>query len=236
MSYFRFVAEDVRGDSRSSACAASMSWSVAATCCARPKAAPPVQRQLDLSRLLAPRRSGRRRGQRAARCRATRCATRRRWPTRIAARCRAAIELGSGGTFRYAIANTDRAIGARLSGDVARRWGDHGMPERRSPLQLDGSAGQSLGAWNAGGVQIVLDGEANDGVGKGMAGGRIVVRPPPESPFASAATRSILGNTCLYGATGGELFAAGRAGERFGVRNSGALAVSKAPATTAANT
>ncbi len=87
-----------------------------------------------------------------------------------------------------------------------------------------GSAGQSLGAWNAGGVHIVLDGEANDGVGKGMAGGRIVVRPPQGAAWLGHES-SIIGNTCLYGATGGEFYAAGRAGERFGVRNSGALAV-----------
>jgi glutamate synthase (NADPH/NADH) large chain len=91
-------------------------------------------------------------------------------------------------------------------------------------LRLTGAAGQSLGAWNAGGVHIVLDGEANDGVGKGMAGGRIVVRPPRDAGFPSHES-SIVGNTCLYGATGGEFYAAGRAGERFAVRNSGALAV-----------
>jgi glutamate synthase (NADPH/NADH) large chain len=93
-------------------------------------------------------------------------------------------------------------------------YGDHGMDATPITLKLEGAAGQSLGAWNAGGVQIELTGEANDGVGKGMTGGRIIVRPPPESPFASQ-DASILGNTCLYGATGGELFAAGRAGERF---------------------
>jgi glutamate synthase (NADPH) large chain len=137
---------------------------------------------------------------------------------------RQAVAEGLGGTFRYEILNTDRAIGARLSGDVARRWGDAGMIEQPLLLDLHGSAGQSLGAWNAGGVRIDLTGEANDGVGKGMAGGRIVVRPPADSPFASQ-DAAIIGNTCLYGATGGELYAAGRAGERFAVRNSGALAV-----------
>lgn len=134
------------------------------------------------------------------------------------------VELGEGGCFSYAIVNTDRAVGARLSGAIARRHGDHGMDERPIVLQLDGAAGQSLGAWNAGGVHIELTGEANDGVGKGMAGGRIMVRPPADSPFATQ-DASIIGNTCLYGATGGELFAAGRAGERFAVRNSGAVAV-----------
>jgi glutamate synthase (NADPH/NADH) large chain len=98
------------------------------------------------------------------------------------------------------------------------------MDQHPLVLKLTGAAGQSLGAWNAGGVHIDLTGEANDGVGKGMAGGRIVVRPPADSPFASQ-DAAIIGNTCLYGATDGELFAAGRAGERFAVRNSGALAV-----------
>ncbi|WP_424682844.1 glutamate synthase large subunit [Frateuria sp. YIM B11624] len=133
------------------------------------------------------------------------------------------VELGAGGCFRYAVANTDRAIGARLSGAIARRWGDAGLAEPIT-LELEGSAGQSLGAWNARGLHIALTGEANDGVGKGMAGGRIVVRPPTDAAFASQ-DAAILGNTCLYGATDGELFAAGRAGERFAVRNSGALAV-----------
>ena len=121
--------------------------------------------------------------------------------------------------------NTDRAIGARLSGEIARRHGDHGMADAPIVLRLRAAAGQSFGAWNAGGVQIVLDGEANDGVGKGMAGGRIVVRPPAGRRIRRAANAVIIGNTCLYGATGGELYAAGRAGERFAVRNSGALAV-----------
>jgi glutamate synthase (NADPH/NADH) large chain len=143
---------------------------------------------------------------------------------RIAAETHAAVDDASGGEFHYAVANTDRAIGARLSGDVARKHGDAGMAASPITLHLTGAAGQSLGAWNAGGVHIVLTGEANDGVGKGMAGGRIVVRPPPNAGYASHES-SILGNTCLYGATGGELYAAGRAGERFGVRNSGALAV-----------
>ncbi|WP_440222350.1 glutamate synthase large subunit [Dokdonella sp. MW10] len=135
-----------------------------------------------------------------------------------------AVATKSGGTFRYDVGNVDRAIGARLSGDVARLWGDHGMAEHPITLELTGSAGQSLGAWNAGGVHLVLTGDANDGVGKGMAGGRIVVRPAEGTTFATQES-SIIGNTCLYGATGGELYAAGRAGERFAVRNSGALAV-----------
>ena len=144
--------------------------------------------------------------------------------SRIAEDTAPLVELGESGHFNYAVCNTDRAIGARLSGDIARRHGDHGMDDHPILLALEGAAGQSLGAWNAGGVHIDLVGEANDGVGKGMAGGRIVIRPPLDAPYASQ-DAVIVGNTCLYGATGGELFAAGRAGERFAVRNSGALAV-----------
>ena len=146
--------------------------------------------------------------------------------SRIAVDTAPLVEMGESGHFNYAIVNTDRAVGARLSGDIARRHGDHGMDDHPIVLALEGSAGQSLGAWNAGGVHIDLVGEANDGVGKGMAGGRIVVRPPLDAPYASQ-DAVIVGNTCLYGATGGELFAAGRAGERFAVRNSGALAVAE---------
>jgi len=142
----------------------------------------------------------------------------------IAEATRGAVANSTGGTFHFAIANTDRTIGARLSGEIARRHGDSGMAATPIELRLTGSAGQSLGAWNAGGLNIVLDGEANDGVGKGMAGGRIVVHPPKGAGYEPH-DAVIVGNTCLYGATGGEMYAAGRAGERFGVRNSGALAV-----------
>jgi len=129
-----------------------------------------------------------------------------------------------GGTFAYEVRNYNRSIGARLSGEIARVHDDYGMSDKPITLELTGSAGQSLGAWNAGGLNIYLEGDANDYVGKGMAGGRIVVTPPKASTFKSQET-VILGNTCLYGATGGELYAAGQVGERFGVRNSGATAV-----------
>jgi len=135
-----------------------------------------------------------------------------------------ALAARGGGRFAYAIRNADRAVGARLSGAIARLWGDQGMADAPITLALTGSAGQSLGAWNAGGLHIELTGEANDYVGKGMAGGRIVLRPPEDAGYTSHES-PILGNTCLYGATGGELFASGTAGERFAVRNSGALAV-----------
>lgn len=129
-----------------------------------------------------------------------------------------------GGEFAYSIRNTDRSIGARLSGRVARLHGDRGMADAPIDLRFTGTAGQSFGAFQAGGLRFELEGEANDYVGKGMAGGRIVLRPPTGARYVAHET-PILGNTCLYGATGGELYAAGRAGERFGVRNSGATAV-----------
>jgi glutamate synthase (NADPH/NADH) large chain len=143
---------------------------------------------------------------------------------RIALDTAACLENGKSGHLHYAIANTDRTIGARLAGEISRRHGAAGMAATPLTLEFRGSAGQSFGAWNAAGMHLILHGEANDGVGKGMAGGRIVVRPPAAARFATQDT-AIVGNTCLYGATGGEFFAAGRAGERFGVRNSGALAV-----------
>ncbi len=135
-----------------------------------------------------------------------------------------AIESMSGGEFAFDVHNINRSIGARLSGEIAKRHGNHGMAANPITLKLSGTAGQSFGVWNAGGLNLDLTGDANDYVGKGMAGGQIVIRPPAESRF-TAKDATIIGNTCLYGATGGKLFAAGRAGERFAVRNSGAIAV-----------
>jgi len=98
------------------------------------------------------------------------------------------------------------------------------MEDRPITLRLTGSVGQSFGVWNAGGLHMILEGDANDYVGKGMAAGKLVLKPPRGSTFVARNT-PIMGNTCLYGATGGELYAAGQAGERFAVRNSGAIAV-----------
>jgi glutamate synthase (NADPH/NADH) large chain len=134
------------------------------------------------------------------------------------------IEEQRGATFHHEVRNHDRSIGARLSGEIARRWGNYGMQESPLVLRLRGSAGQSFGAWNVAGLHMYLEGDANDYVGKGMAAGRLVLHPPTGSRFEARHT-PIMGNTCLYGATGGELYACGRAGERFAVRNSGALAV-----------
>ena len=135
-----------------------------------------------------------------------------------------AIEAKSGGEFEFSVTNCDRSIGARISGEIAKRHGNQGMANAPITLKLTGVAGQSLGVWNAGGLYIYIEGDANDYVGKGMAGGKIVLRPPQGSGFKSNET-SIIGNTCLYGATGGKVFAAGTAGERCGVRNSGAHVV-----------
>jgi len=134
------------------------------------------------------------------------------------------IENKSGGEFSYTVRNTDRSIGARLSGEIATRHGNLGMEDNPITLKLSGTAGQSFGVWNAGGLNMTLEGDANDYVGKGMAGGRLVIHPPKDSSFKSHET-TIIGNTCLYGATGGTLYASGLAGERFGVRLSGCHAV-----------
>ncbi|HTY92422.1 MAG TPA: glutamate synthase large subunit [Steroidobacteraceae bacterium] len=143
---------------------------------------------------------------------------------RMVADMREAIRHGSGGEWHYAVKNFNRSIGARVSGEIARRWGNYGMQDKPIAVRLSGNAGQSFGAWNAGGLHLYLEGDANDYVGKGMAAGRIVLRPPRTARYLARET-TIMGNTCLYGATGGTLFAAGTAGERFAVRNSGAIAV-----------
>ncbi len=137
---------------------------------------------------------------------------------------REAIENMTGGEFHYEVNNTNRSIGARISGEIARRHGDHGMRAAPLVLRLTGTAGQSFGVWNADGLHLHLQGDANDYVGKGMAGGKLVLHPSPDLSLPTHKT-PIMGNTCLYGATGGKLFAAGTAGERFAIRNSGALAV-----------
>ena len=135
-----------------------------------------------------------------------------------------AVDNRQSKSFYFDIQNTDRSVGTTLSGYIAKKYGDQGLVTAPISLNFNGTAGQSFGVWNAGGVDLTLTGDANDYVGKGMAGGRIVIRPPQGSAFLSHEA-TIAGNTCLYGATGGKLFAAGRAGERFAVRNSGAISV-----------
>ena len=136
----------------------------------------------------------------------------------------AAIENKTGGDFQFAVRNFNRSIGARLAGEIAKQHGNEGMRDEPINIQLTGTAGQSFGVWNVAGLNLSLIGDANDYVGKGMAGGSIVIRPPAEAEYVARDT-PIIGNTCLYGATGGVLYAAGCAGERFAVRNSGATAV-----------
>jgi glutamate synthase (ferredoxin) len=139
---------------------------------------------------------------------------------RLAADAAVALEEERLVDLRYEIGNGDRAVGARLGVDIARRYGS-GPPPGRVRARFQGSAGQSFGAFLAAGVELEVAGECNDYVGKGMSGGRVVVLPPAND----AGDAVLLGNAVLYGATGGELFSTGRAGERFAVRNSGATAV-----------
>lgn len=142
----------------------------------------------------------------------------------ILRRATPALDGGQAVEISLRIANTDRSVGARLSGEVARRCGSAGLLPDTIRLRLTGSAGQSLGAFLMRGITITLTGDANDYVGKGLSGGRIVVRPHASSAYLPQ-NNAIAGNTLLYGATSGELYIAGRAGERFAVRNSGATAV-----------
>ncbi|HEY7686271.1 MAG TPA: glutamate synthase large subunit [Gemmatimonadales bacterium] len=137
-------------------------------------------------------------------------------------------ELDAGRPFdgEYRIGNHHLTVGARIAGRIVERWGAGGLAPETIRLRFHGSAGQSFGAFAAPGTCLELEGEANDYVGKGLSGGSIVVRPFQEAPYAAESQRHvILGNTVLYGATAGSLFAAGRAGDRFAVRNSGAVAV-----------
>ena len=135
-----------------------------------------------------------------------------------------AVENQQKVTIESSIVNTDRAVGAILSHHVVKANGADGLPDDTIRIELQGSAGQSVGAFLAGGVTIRVTGDANDYAGKGLSGGTIVVRPPAESPF-KAEENIIIGNVALYGATGGKAFFSGVAAERFAVRNSGAIAV-----------
>jgi glutamate synthase (NADPH/NADH) large chain len=135
-----------------------------------------------------------------------------------------AIENKKEVSLEYTIANTDRAVGAMLSGAIATKYGEAGLPDDTLNVKFKGSAGQSFGAFLTKGVNFKLEGEANDYLGKGLSGGRICVLPPVRSNF-EAENNTIAGNTLLYGATSGEVYINGRVGERFAVRNSGATAV-----------
>ena len=133
---------------------------------------------------------------------------------------------GDGGEASYAIKNTDRAVGTMLSGVIAQKYGEEGLPEGTIKIKFKGSAGQSFGAFAVRGLDLRLEGETNDYFGKGLSGGRISILPPARrSDDFKAEENIIAGNTGLYGATSGELYINGKVGERFGVRNSGAIAV-----------
>ena len=135
-----------------------------------------------------------------------------------------ALEKGKPVVVNMPIKNTNRTVGSMLSGKVAKKYGHEGLPEDTIQLNFSGSAGQSLGAFLAKGVTVTVEGGANDYVGKGLSGGKIKVFPPKSGNFAPE-QNIIVGNTVLYGATGGECYFRGIAGERFAVRNSGAVAV-----------
>src|SRR6476660_6919918 len=143
---------------------------------------------------------------------------------KLIAESQAALDRGAPVTLQYAIHNTDRACGGMLSGEVAKRFGHEGLPDNTIHVRFNGTAGQSFGAWLARGITFELDGDANDYVGKGLSGGRVVIRPPADSGIVPEES-IIVGNTVLYGAIEGECYFRGVAGERFAVRNSGALAV-----------
>ena len=127
-------------------------------------------------------------------------------------------------SFTLPIRNMNRSVGAMLGGEIARRYGAAGLPEDTIRIRFNGSAGQSFGAFLAHGVTLVLEGEANDYVGKGLSGGKLIVYPPEDSTFQPE-ENIMVGNMVLYGATSGEAYFNGMAGERFAVRNSGATAV-----------
>ncbi len=137
---------------------------------------------------------------------------------------RDAIETGARADISMRIRNTDRAVGAHLSGEVARRHGARGLADDAVTVRFKGTAGQSFGAWLMRGISFFLEGDANDGVGKGLSGGRLAIRHSPETRI-KAEEHILIGNVALYGATAGECYISGRAGERFAVRNSGARAV-----------
>ena len=140
--------------------------------------------------------------------------------------CEPAIENGDEVNLDYAVKNTDRAIGTMLSGVIAKKYGEKGLPDGTINIKFKGSAGQSFGAFAVKGVSLKLEGETNDYFGKGLSGGRIMIMPPTRTDADFVAEDNIIaGNTGLYGATTGELYINGRVGERFAVRNSGAIAV-----------
>ena len=143
---------------------------------------------------------------------------------KLIAESQSALDRGAPVRLQSVIRNTDRACGGMLSGEVAKRYGHEGLPDNTIHVRFTGTAGQSFGAWLARGITFELDGDANDYVGKGLSGGRLIIRPPADSGIVPEES-IIVGNTVLYGAIEGECYFRGVAGERFAVRNSGAIAV-----------
>ena len=143
---------------------------------------------------------------------------------RLIALATQALECGEPVTAAMEVRNVNRSIGTMLSGEIARRFGETGLPDGTITVKCTGSAGQSFGAFAARGLTLELEGEANDYVAKGLSGGRVIVRAPHGAHFIPDET-VIVGNTVLYGATSGEAYFGGLAGQRFAVRNSGAMAV-----------
>jgi glutamate synthase (NADPH/NADH) large chain len=143
---------------------------------------------------------------------------------KLIAQARPALDSGEPVTIEATIRNVDRTVGAMLSGEIAARHGHEGLPDDTVCVKLTGTAGQSFGAWLAAGVTLILEGDANDYVGKGLSGGKLIVKPSPRSK-AVPEKSIVVGNTVLYGAIAGECYFRGVAGERFAVRNSGAIAV-----------
>jgi len=223
MNYFRFVAREVR-ELLASLGVRSLEEMIGRVELIEPREGEtPRQRRLDLSPILSP--DGLLgAGPRFCTDPSNPPFDRGELNERMVVDCLPAIEERRGGTFFYEVKNYHRSIGARLSGEIARRYGNYALEPDPVVIRMKGSAGQSFGVWNVGGLHLYLEGDANDYVGKGMAGGRLVVYPHMSSRY-EARTTPIIGNTCLYGATGGQLYAAGVAGERFAVRNSGAVAV-----------
>jgi glutamate synthase domain-containing protein 3 len=142
----------------------------------------------------------------------------------LIASCKKAIEKGEKVQLELPIRNTNRTVGTMLSNAVARKWGEESLPDGTIHLKFNGSAGQSLAAWLVKGITLELEGDANDYVGKGLSGGRLIIYPPKTSLYPSE-ENVIVGNVVLYGATSGEAYIRGTAAERFCVRNSGARAV-----------
>jgi glutamate synthase (NADPH/NADH) large chain len=142
-------------------------------------------------------------------------------------KARGALEKGMPVEFDFPIRNVHRTVGAMLSGEIARRYGSNGLPENTIKISLKGSAGQSFGAFLAKGITLTLEGDANDYVGKGLSGGKIVVFPPRAATIIPE-DNTVVGNVVLYGATSGEVYFNGKAGHRFAIRNSGATAVVEA--------